>query len=131
MKITESALSLKKILESEYHRPSWIQVLRDYYKFKNDLPNNVIHPLPVEVAISNKNYNAKAYELGYFTTAEGFKIGIYEIDIPANVRLNFNRKTLRDLLSIQYKESIEGALVVYNQEASRKWRFTYIQNLNN
>lgn len=115
--------NLKSIFETKYDRSAWKNILIEH------LGSGSIYQNAKPIAIKNNSYNATAFELGSFETSDGLLIGIYEIDLPAKVKLHRNKKTIRDLLSLQYKNDVNGALVVFNQEHSNKWRFTFVTEL--
>lgn len=117
------ATNLKTFFEQPYNRTEWITVLKEHIGDVTFLAK------PPAVKIKTNNYNATAAELGSFETEEGFVIGLYEVSVPERAKLTRNKRTLRDLLSLEYKNTVDAALVVFYQEHSGKWRFSYVSEL--
>ena len=116
--------NLRSTFENKYDRALWQTILKEYFGAK------VIYEKPIPVEIKNNDYKATAVELGSFETKEKYIIGIYEIDLPTNkVNLFRNKKTIRDLLSLKYKNDVDGALIVFKQDSTCKWRFSYVTEL--
>src|SRR5688500_2049893 len=108
---------LKSIFERKYDRAQWYKVLRDNFNV------TALREKPINITsrIETNEYNAKAWELGDFSTTDGHLIGIYEVEVAENVQLHRNRKGLRNLLNQVYSE-VEAALLVFVQ--GNKWRFS-------
>lgn len=115
---------LRQIFEEKYNRANWQVILKEYFGAKT------IHEKPLTIEVKNNQYHGvSAVEIGSFETDKELLMGIYEIDLPSNVNLSRNKKTVRDLLSSIYKNDVDGALVVFNQESTNKWRFSYVTEM--
>ncbi|RPI19830.1 MAG: hypothetical protein EHM58_00110 [Ignavibacteriae bacterium] len=110
---------IAEILSNPYNRDNWVDLLKKVF-IKGQL-KLVPQKLPI-----NSDYVNTAYELGSFETADKRIIGVYEVNINDNVKLERNRVGLRNLLKPHYKQ-IDGAFAVYNQDSN--WRFSFISEI--
>lgn len=108
------------ILEAEYNRAVWFNVLKDYFSVKKLF----LEPKNITVDKSKAEY---AVELGSFVTADEREVGIFEIKLQPQVWIERNRVGLRSLLRQVYKYDVDGALIVFQQD--HKWRFSYVSEI--
>ncbi len=116
-----TAEQLKTIFEQDYNRNAWLEAVRTIFHVEN------LHARPQTIEIGENDFNAKAYELGYFETAEGLQVGIYEVNISSDKRLDRNKVGLRNLMRKVYQNDGDAALIVFTQ--GHTWRFTYASEL--
>lgn len=116
-----TAEELKIIFENPYNQSDWLKVLKEVLGIKNIL----IRPQQIDT-ISNE-WNAKGFELGNFETVEGRLVGVYEVQIDDNIKLERNKVGLRNLLKPIYNNDVDAALVVFNQ--GNQWRFSYVSEI--
>ncbi len=112
---------LKSIFESDYNRAKWLDTLREIFYIHNFLA------IPEPVDLPSNDYDAIAHELGYFETSEGLLIGLYEVSISPQKRLDRIKSGLRNLMRHVYQRDVDAALIVFTQGAS--WRFSYASEL--
>ncbi len=112
---------LKSIFESPYNRAEWIKVLRDVFQVRD------IHSSPQGLTLPENEFNANGLELGSFETSEGLMVGLYEVAINPEKKIERNKVGLRNLLRKVYKNDVDAALVVFTQGS--KWRFTYVSEI--
>lgn len=110
-----------ELLQKPYKRAEWMDVLR------SRLGNVDIYIRPAPVQLAKNKWNAKGFVLGRFITEDGFEVGIYEVTIGNDVRLEKNRVGLRQLLKSVYENDVDAALVVFDQ--GQRWRFSYISEI--
>ena len=118
-----TAEQLKPVFEKKYDRSAWQIILRDNFNVSNLLNK----PADITSRISSNPYDAKAWELGNFSTTDGHLVGIYEVAVADNVQIQRNRKGLRNLLAQVYSNDVEAALLVFIQ--GNKWRFSYVSEI--
>jgi len=112
---------LKTLFEKEYNRAEWTTALRDIFHIKN------LHITPHEVNLGENPFGASALELGSFETSEGLLVGLYEVNITPELRLDRNKVGLRNLMRKVYSSDGDAALMVFTQ--GHTWRFTYASEL--
>lgn len=112
---------LKSIFEKDYNRADWTNALHDIFHIQD------LHITPQTVALGENNFDASALELGFFETAEGLLIGLYEVAVSSDIRLDRNKVGLRNLMRKVYTKDVDAALIVFSQGAT--WRFTYASEL--
>lgn len=112
---------LKSILEQDYNRQAWLEALRDFLHVQH------IYSVPKPIELGKNDFDAKAVELGYFDTAEGLKVGIYEVSISPEVRLDRNKVGLRNLMRKVFQSDGDAAQIVFTHGDT--WRFTYASEL--
>jgi len=117
-----TADQLKNIFESPYNQKIWTTVLSEVFGIRN------IFLRPQEVDTTGNNWDALAWELGNFETQDRRLIGVYEVQINVNVKLQRNKVGLRNLLKPIYDNDVDAALVVFNQ--GHKWRFSYVSEIS-
>ena len=90
----------KEVLEAEYERSEWIKVLREWFGVKQ------INQIPKPISRSTNDwidYVENAYELGkLFTDGGAREVGIFEVKLTSNPKIEINRFKLRSLLSNIY-----------------------------
>ncbi len=116
-----NAEQLKSIFESDYDRESYRNALQEIFHIQN------LHTVPQPVELGANDFDAKAVELGYFETAEGLEVGLYEVEITPEKRLDRNKIGLRNLMRKVYQQDGDAALIVFTQ--GQTWRFTYASEL--
>lgn len=112
---------LKIIFEKEYNRAEWTNALREIFHIRD------LHISPQEVNLGENTFGASAFELGSFETSEGLLVGLYEINITPELRLDHNKVGLRNLMRKVYSNDGDAALMVFTQ--GHTWRFTYASEL--
>lgn len=118
-----TAEQLKPVFEREYDRSAWQHILRENFNVSTLLDK----PADITSRISSNPYDAKAWELGNFSTTDGHLVGIYEVAVADKVQIHRNRKGLRNLLAQVYNTDVEAALLVFVQ--GNKWRFSYVSEI--
>lgn len=116
-----NAEQLKSIFESDYNREIWRNALQEIFHIQN------LHSVPQPVELGANDFDATAVELGYFETAEGLQVGLYEVVITPEKRLDRNKIGLRNLMRKVYQQDGDAALIVFSQ--GKTWRFTYASEL--
>jgi len=116
-----TAEELKIIFENPYNQSDWLKVLKEVLGIKNILIR------PQEIDTINNEWDAKGFELGNFETVEGRLVGVYEVQIGENIKLERNKVGLRNLLKPIYNNDVDAALVVFNQGS--QWRFSYVSEI--
>ena len=112
---------LKTIFVKQYNRSEWTNALRDIFHIQN------LRIVPEVVELGDNTYGATAYELGSFETSEGLLVGLYEVNITLELRLERNKVGLRNLMRKVYTNDADAALIVFSQGTT--WRFTYASEL--
>ena len=112
---------LKTIFEKQYNHSDWTNALRDIFHVQN------LWNVPKVVELYENTYGATAYELGFFETSEGLLVGLYEVNITPELRLERNKVGLRNLMRKVYTNDADAALIVFSQGTT--WRFTYASEL--
>ena len=118
-----TAEQLRPIFEKKYNRSEWYEVLKGNFNV------TTLFEKPVDIThrVKSNPYNAKAWELGSFTTLDGHLVGMYEVEVKEKSDITRNRKGLRNLLSQVYSTDVEAALLVFIQ--GNKWRFSYVSEI--
>ncbi len=114
---------LQKILSSEYQPSLWRNVLADIFGVKRFNQQ----PQPISLSANSDRLAHNAFELGFFDTSDDRIIGLYQIDLKPNVKIERNKVSLRELLRSIYKYDVDGALVVFRQ--GDKWRLSFISEI--
>ncbi len=111
--------TLDSILKNAYNLPLWQQVLTEVFGARslNRRPQPIIN-LPL------RDLATEAFELGFFNTTDDRIIGLYQINLAPNTKIERNKVGLRELLRSIYKYDVDGALVVFVQ--NDKWRLSFI-----
>ncbi len=113
--------TLDSILKNAYNLPLWRQVLTDVFGARN------LNQTPQKILLPSNDLAENAFELGFFNTTDTRIIGLYQIDLKENVKIERNKVGLRELLRNIYKYDVDGALVVFVQ--NDKWQFSYISEI--
>jgi hypothetical protein len=116
-----TSAELKTLFEKDYNRAEWTTALRDIFHIQD------LHIVPHSVELGENSFNASALELGFFETAEGLLVGIYEVEIKSGLQLDRNKVGLRKLMRKVYTNDADAALMVFSQGDT--WRFTYASEL--
>tara|TARA_R100001143_G_C3361001_1_gene135707 strand:- start:12659 stop:16237 length:3579 start_codon:yes stop_codon:yes gene_type:complete len=109
--------TLHELLSSKYKRDQWIDILKVVFKSGNVFAN----PQPADLPLKEKWKNA--YQLGSFSTADSYKLAVFEIEVADNIDLDRNRVSLRNLLNKYYKQT-DGIFAVFIQKD--RWRFSFV-----
>lgn len=112
---------LKTIFEKDYNRAEWLNALREIFHIRD------LHAFPKEVELPANDFDAAAFELGFFETSEGLLMGLFEVSISPTIRLERNKAGLRNMMRRVYQRDMDAALIVFTQESS--WRFSYASEL--
>lgn len=113
------------ILTSGYNQSVWKGFL------KNLFPGTRFSISPDILENPNFIHIATALRLGHIVIDENGinrEIGIFEVKVDDGVVLERNRVGLRNLLR-KYWKNLDGAFVVYFQQSTSIWRFTYVSEL--
>lgn len=116
---------ITQLLTSGYQQSAWKNFL------KNLFPRTIFKLSPEILDNTNFAHIGSASHLGYIQLNENGierNIGIYEVKLDEGVVLERNRVGLRNLLR-KYWQNLDGAFVVYYQESSKIWRFTWVSEL--
>nr|WP_288812833.1 TaqI-like C-terminal specificity domain-containing protein [uncultured Sphingobacterium sp.] len=113
MTITE----IRNILESPYDRKVWKVFLQTQFT------NNKLNAEDRTIIIDDNTISKECLSLGYYEIDDYTKIGIFEVQIKDNIKLNRNRVGLRNLIK-SITGQVAAAMVVFVQDD--KWRFSYV-----
>jgi adenine-specific DNA-methyltransferase len=116
----DKKLLQNNILEASYNREVWLDVLKEYFGVKK------LFKEPKKIPV-DKNRAEYAVELGSFVTADEREVGVFEVKLQPQIWIERNRVGLRNLLRQIYKFDVDGALIVFVQDA--KWRFSYVSEI--
>lgn len=112
---------LDPILKKAYNPLLWRRVLTDVFGARN------LNQTPQKILLPQNELADNAFELGFFNTTDDRIIGLYQIDLKENVKIERNKVSLRELLRNIYKYDVDGALVVFVQ--GEKWRLSFISEI--
>jgi type I restriction-modification system DNA methylase subunit len=112
--------ALQSILSEPYNYDVWIQVLRSTFGIRQ------IYQVPQNILLPSNDLADSAVEIAQGTTADERLIGVYQIQVKPNVRLEQNKVGLRKLLRNVYQQ-VDVALIVFVQ--GDKWRFSYVADI--
>ena len=73
--------------------------------------------------LGKSDLHKECISLGYYEVDDYTRIGIFEVQLNENVKLNRNRVGLRNLIK-SITQQVAGAMVVFVQ--GNKWRYSYI-----
>jgi uncharacterized protein YutD len=118
---------IKAILKNRYNRGEWKNFIAETFKIAELFSN------PQQFTDFDTQIAQEVWALGIITLPENEndierKIAIYEVKLTDGVVLERNRVGLRNLL-YKYWRNIDGAFIVYTDNKSTKWRFTYVSEL--
>lgn len=116
---------IEKVFKSRYNREEWKSFLGKAFS------NKEIFSQPLPLPGINNSIASEAYKLGSIKLFENGlyrTIDLYEVKLTGGVILERNRVGLRNLLK-RFWNQIDGAFIVYYQESSKNWRFTYVSEL--
>lgn len=113
--------TLQSILSKPFELADWQNLLTEVFGVKNFLQKPALIPLA-----SNKKAES-AFELGSFNTVDDRIIGLYLVKVKPEVWLERNKVSLRELLRYVYKDVVDGALIVFEQED--KWRLSFVSEI--
>jgi len=108
---------IRKVLEASYDRRNWQVLLHDLFPAGNYLSD------PHEVELPQSELATLAFELGSIELEGGLRIGLFEVQLEPQVKIERNRVGLRQLLK-HIMQQMPGALVVFIQ--GDKWRLSYV-----
>lgn len=112
---------LDSILKNAYNLPLWRQVLTEVFGARN------LNQRPQAITLPTNKLAESAFEIGFLNTTDDRVVGLYQIDLKPNVKIERNRVALRELLRKIYKYDVDGALVVFVQ--GDKWRLSFISEI--
>ncbi|AEA45024.1 Eco57I restriction-modification methylase domain-containing protein [Fluviicola taffensis] len=112
---------LQKIFSNAYNHENWLEVLKTVFGARQLLVQ------PKQISLPTNDLADSAFELGNITTTDDRIIGLYKIEVKANVFLERNKVGLRKLLREVYQYDVDGALVVFVQE--NKWRLSFVSEV--
>jgi len=110
---------LKTHLSSAYYRQHWIELLNGVFNSGN------VFEAPQPAQLPGRNWT-DAWQLGSFSTHDGYDLAVFEIHVSDKIHLDRNRVTLRNLLTKYYKQA-DGIFAVFVQ--GNRWRFSFISQL--
>ena len=113
--------ALKELFSKPFDLQNWIEVLRTVFSVKH------LYRLPQAIRLPNNDKAEAAFELGNFNTIDDRLIGLYHIKIKPNIRLERNKVGLRELLHNIYKNDVDGAIIVFEQQ--NKWRLSFVSDI--
>ncbi|MFA6150535.1 MAG: N-6 DNA methylase [Chitinophagaceae bacterium] len=108
---------IRDILEAPYNRNVWKEFI------KTQFTNNNLLIKDSSFDLGESDLSTECYILGNYAIDEFTKIGIFEVQLKDNVKLNRNRVGLRNLIKDVTKQ-VAGAMVVFVK--GDEWRFSYI-----
>jgi hypothetical protein len=88
---------LQTILSSPYDQTVWKQVLIEVFRVKNLL----IQPKPIMLPSNDIAMNA--FEIGSFETSDERAVGIFEVNLKPNIKVEANKIGIKNLLESIYK----------------------------
>ena len=109
--------TLNELLSSKYNRDRWIDILKVVFKSGN------VFAKPQPADLPQKEKWKQAYQLGSFSTADSYRLAVFEIEVADNIDLDRNRVSLRNLLNKYYKQT-DGIFAVFIQRD--RWRFSFV-----
>lgn len=114
-------MNYKKVIESRYNRDAWQQLLHDIFHSKVSFWN---HPSEVHV---NSRLAKQALNIGKISLSDGESIAVYEVELTDNVNIERNRRGIRDLLTIDWRNmGYAGALMFCYRKNESVLRFSYV-----
>ena len=115
---------LQQIFTSPYQSDTWRNVLIEVFGVKN-IP---IQPKPI--ILPNNELATDAFELGNFETSDERAVGIFEVNLKPNVRIEANKVGIKNLLESIYKYDVDAALITFVDSSKQKWRFSFVSDVN-
>lgn len=115
---------LQTILSSSYSQESWKQILIEVFGVKNIGIRNT--PLP----LTDNDLAIDALEIGNFETSDERTVGLFEVNLKQNVKIESNKVGVKKILESIYKYDVDAVLVVFVDYAKQKWRFSFISDVN-
>ena len=112
---------LQEIHSTEYQTASWRETLTEDFGARN------LNRQPQPVSLPANKLAKSASELGFFNTTDDRIIGLYQVELKPDVKIERNKVGLRELLRNIYKYDVDGALVVFVQ--GDKWRLSFISEI--
>ncbi|WP_271406468.1 Eco57I restriction-modification methylase domain-containing protein [Tenacibaculum soleae] len=120
---------LKKILQNNYSRASWINTLQFLSGNKNLL---TVSLEPQQIILNTKKAEEivrNLYQLGTLKTTDGITLPIFEIELQENIKIEYNKVGVNQLIK-EYilKDAGKGAIATYfyESEKPKEWRFSFI-----
>jgi hypothetical protein len=120
---------LKKILQNNYSRASWINTLQFLSGNKNLL---TVSLEPQQIILNTKKGQEivrNLYQLGTLKTSDGITLPIFEIELQENIKIEYNKVGVNQLIK-EYilKDAGKGAIATYfyESEKPKEWRFSFI-----
>ncbi|MFN0201109.1 MAG: Eco57I restriction-modification methylase domain-containing protein, partial [Bacteroidia bacterium] len=108
---------IRQVFELEYNQQTWATLLTNLFTSVQLLSR----PQPVD--IGKQQVATQCLALGHYAVDDYTKIGLFEVQLSAGVKLTRNRVGLRNLVKT-LTQQVAGAMVVFVQ--GKKWRFSYI-----
>lgn len=115
---------LQQMLTSPYESNTWKKVLIDIFGVKN-IP---IQPRPINLPSNELAINA--FELGNFETSDERAVGIFEVNLKPNIKVEANKIGIKNLLESIYKYDVDAALITFVDSSKQKWRFSFVSDVN-
>lgn len=117
---------IHRLFQQGYSQAGWKQFLGETFSKTQLLAS------PEKLVGIDKNVASEALKLGYVSLdEEGIErqIAVFEVTLGNGVILERSRVGLRNLLRKHWK-NIDAAFIVYVNNDSHKWRFTYVSELS-
>ncbi len=115
---------LQTILSSSYNQESWKQILIEVFGVKNMPIRNT--PMP----LTENDLAIDALEIGNFETSDERTVGLFEVNLKQNVKIESNKVGVKKILESIYKYDVDAVLVVFVDYSKQKWRFSFISDVN-
>ncbi|MEP2936364.1 MAG: N-6 DNA methylase [Gilvibacter sp.] len=120
---------LKKILQSNYKRASWINTLQ-FLSGNKSLLTVSLEPQQINLTTKKaKHIVRNLYQLGTLKTTDGIELPIFEIELQDNIKIEYNKVGVNQLIKAYIlKDAGKGAIATYFYESERpkEWRFSFI-----
>lgn len=115
---------LQAILSNAYNLDSWKQILIEVFGVRN------IPTLKTPVSIPESDLAINAFEIGNFETTDERTVGVFEVNLKQNVKIESNKVGVKRILESIYKYDVDAVLVVFVDYTQQKWRFSFISDIN-
>ena len=111
----------REIVESSYRRDDWLAMLSDVFHGRAEF-----QAAPPEVPVGEQ-LARQALLLGMVPLAEGARIAVYEVELAEGVRVERNRRGVRELFTADWRaRGCAGALTLAHRPSEDALRFSYV-----
>lgn len=115
---------LHTILSNAYNLDSWKQILIEVFGVRN------ISNQRTPISIPESDLAINAFEIGNFETVDEKTVGLFEVNLQQNIKIESNKVGVKKILESIYKYDVDAALVVFVDYTQQKWRFSFISDIN-